>query len=354
MFFLQLILSTGLNKAILVRKSGEGARIMEKNFSKTGLIVLILFLILIFSSVIICAQDYQIYYKNGYDYFLQEKYEMAEQSYKKAIELNPDFEDAHYWLGKVYRQTGAYSQAIEQWKEVLRINPANQYAYQNLAGSFQGTSRIQSDKASDYLNEGKKIIGYPEEYLFKASAPSVNSLLSAIPYFKRAVKIDSGLLEAYYWMGEIYRVLGEQSTGQFNSPAMESYLKVIKMEESANPMSFEHPSPYWRSYLQLAKIYRFLGWRNQEEKLWLQLENTKSLPYKQALERKGYFGFGYPSRIEVNFRDGDKIENWSYPEKDTVFTVLNGEVEGEKEKEAEQSEMEIILEENIPEEKSQP
>jgi len=324
---------------------------MEKYFHKIGLSLLILSLILILSSAIIYGQDDQTYYKNGYEYFLQEKYEMAEQYYKKAIELNPDFEDAHYWLGKVYKQTGAYSQAIEQWKEVLRINPGNQYAFQNLVGSFKSISRIQSDKANDYLDEGIKIIGNPEEYLFKVSAPSVNILLSAIPYFKRATSIESNLLEAFYWMGETYQGLGEKSTRQFNPLAMESYIKVIDIEEAANPISFDHPSPYWRSYLQLAKIYRSLGLKDREDKLWLQLEQAKSLPYKQALERKGYFGFGYPSRIEVNFKDGDKIENWSYSEKDIIFTVFNGEVEGEKENEPEQSDIETKVEESIPEEK---
>ncbi len=171
---------------------------MEKYFHKTSLGLLILFLILILGSAIIYAQDYQTYYKNGYEYFLQEKYEMAEQHYKKAIELNPDFENAHYWLGKVYKQTGAYSQAIEQWKEVLRINPGNKYAFQNLIGSFKSTSRVQSDEANDYLDEGIKIVGNPEEYLFKGDAPSVNSLLSAAPYFKRAASIEPNLLEAFF------------------------------------------------------------------------------------------------------------------------------------------------------------
>ncbi len=324
---------------------------MVKYFHKAGLILLVLFLILILCSVIIYAQDYQTYYKNGYVYFLQEKYDMAEQHYKKAIELNPDFENAHYWLGKVYKQTGAYSQAIEQWKEVLRINPGNQYAFRNLIGSFKSTSRIQSDRANDYLYEGIKIIGNPKEYFFKGDAPSENSLLSAVPYFKRTVSIEPNLLEAFYWIGETYRVLGEKSTWQFNNLVIENYKKVIDIEEVANPISFDHPSPYWRSYVQLAKIYRSLGLKDKEEKLLIQLEEAKSLPYQQVLERKGYFGFGYPSRIEVRFEDGDKIENWSYPEKDITFTVINGEVEGEKEKEPEQSEIEIKAEESIPEEK---
>jgi tetratricopeptide (TPR) repeat protein len=327
---------------------------MEKCFHKTGLSLLVLFLILILGSVIIYAQDYQTYYKNGYEYFLQEKYEMAEQHYKKAIELSPNFENAHYWLGKVYKKTGAYSQAIEQWKEVLRINLGNQYAFQNLIGSFKSTSRIQSDEANDYSDEGIKIIGNPEEYLFKGDAPSVNSLLSAVPYFKKTASIEPNLLEAFYWIGETYRVLGEKSTWQFNNLAIKNYKKVIDIEETTNPISFDHPSVYWRSYVQLAKVYSSLGLKDKEEKLWLQLEKVKSLPYQQVLERKGYFGFGYPSRIEVNFKDGDKIENWSYPEKDIIFSVINGEVEGEKEKEPEQSEIETKAEESIPEEKLQP
>lgn len=327
---------------------------MKKYFHKTGLSLLILFLILILASVVINAQDYQTYYKNGYEYFLQEKYEMAEQHYKKAIELNPNFENAHYWLGKVYKQTGAYNQAIEQWKEVLRINPGNQYAFQNLIDSFKNTSRVQSDEASGYLDEGIKTIGNPEEYLFKGDAPSVNSLLIAVPYFKKAASMEPNLLEGFYWISETYRVLGEKSTWQFTNLAIENYKKVIDIEETTNPISFDHPSPYWRSYVQLAKIYRSLGLKDKEEKLWLQLEKLKSLPYKQVLERKGHFSFGYPSRIEVNFEDGDKIENWIYLEKDITFIVINGEVEGEKEKEPERSEIEIKAEESIPEEKPQP
>jgi len=324
---------------------------MEKYFHKISLSLLILFLVLILGSTIIYAQNYQTYYKNGYEYFIQEKYEMAEQYYKKAIELNPDFENAHYWLGKVYKQTGAYSQAMEQWKEVLRINSGNQYAFRNLIGSFKSTSRVQSDEANDYLDEGIRMIGNPEEYLFKGSAPSVNSVLSAVPYFKRAGSIESNLLEAFYWMGEAYRVLGEKSTWQFTNLAIENYKKVIDMEEAANSISFDHPSPYWRSYVQLTKIYSSLRLKDKEEKLWIQLEKVKSLPYKQVLEREGYFGFGYPSRIEVSFKDGDKIENWIYSEKDIIFTVINGELEGEKEKVPEQSEIETKAEESIPEEK---
>ncbi|HBY57749.1 MAG TPA: hypothetical protein DEG96_07830 [Candidatus Atribacteria bacterium] len=309
---------------------------MEKFYRKTVLNLLIFLIMLILGCETIYTQDAQTYYKNGYIYFTQGNYEKAEQNYKNAVELDPNFEDAHYWLGKVYKQTGDYSRAVEQWKKVLKINPKNPYAFSYLIGSFQSTSRVKSDKASDYLNEGIKIIGNPEEYLIKQDAPSVDLLLSATPYFKKAISLEPNLLEAYFWLGEIYWVLGDKSTSQFRSLAIENYEKAIGIEEATNSVSFNHPSAYWRSYIQLSKIYNSLKWVDKEEQLWLRLEKARALPYQQALDKKGYFGFGYPSRIDVRFTEGDKIENWIYTEKNITFVVINGEVQGEKEKEEEQ------------------
>jgi len=293
-------------------------------------ILLSLLLPLVLMEGIIYAQDAQTYYKNGYIYFTQENYEQAEQHYKKAIELDPNFEEAHYWLGKVYRQIGDYSQAVEQWKKVLEINPKNPYAFSYLASSFQSTSRVRSDNPLDYFNEGIKMIGNPDEYLSAEDVPSVDILLSAVPYFKKAASLEPNLLEAYFWTGEVYRVLGDKINPQFRPLALENYEKAIDIEEATNSVSFDHPSAYWRSYIQLSKMYNSLQWTDKEKELWQRLEKARALPYQQVLEEKGYSGFGYPSRIEVSFREGDKIENWFYPEKDKILVVINGEVRGER------------------------
>ena len=89
------------------------------------------------------------------------------------------------------------------------------------------------------------------------------------------------------------------------------------------------------------------------------------LNYIDTYHRSGLYPLKMPSGIGLegagvitdvggnvkNFKDGDKIENWSYSEKDIIFTVFNGEVEGEKENEPEQSDIETKVEESIPEEK---
>jgi glycosyltransferase involved in cell wall biosynthesis len=58
---------------------------------------------------------------NRYENKLQESLE----NLQKAINLNPGHELAHYELAEVYRKTGRYSEAIEEYKTTLRISPRN-------------------------------------------------------------------------------------------------------------------------------------------------------------------------------------------------------------------------------------
>ena len=49
--------------------------------------------------------------------------EEAIESYKQAIRINPDDADAHYNLGHTYSDTGMYKEAIKAYKQVIRIDP---------------------------------------------------------------------------------------------------------------------------------------------------------------------------------------------------------------------------------------
>lgn len=47
----------------------------------------------------------------------------AEESLKKALEINPDMVDAHYYLGLVYEAEGAKWKARKQWEKGYRADP---------------------------------------------------------------------------------------------------------------------------------------------------------------------------------------------------------------------------------------
>ncbi|MGQ9472514.1 MAG: tetratricopeptide repeat protein [Candidatus Caldatribacteriaceae bacterium] len=76
------------------------------------------------------AQNAQEYYKNGYVYFSQGNYEKALEAYQKSLELDPQYWDAYYWLGKTYEQLGNISEAVKSWRAVLVAQPLHKESFQ--------------------------------------------------------------------------------------------------------------------------------------------------------------------------------------------------------------------------------
>lgn len=56
----------------------------------------------------------------------------AEQAFLSALRINPQFDEAHYSLGRLYYQQSRYEAAIQQFQKVLALRPASYKAYDNL------------------------------------------------------------------------------------------------------------------------------------------------------------------------------------------------------------------------------
>lgn len=309
----------------------ENIATIRKNKNTKRIIGIGVIIIFLSYSGIGFSQDAQSYYQNGYQYFSQEKYQQAEENYKKAIELDSNFENAHYWLGKVYRQTGQHDKAITQWIEVLRINPRNSYAFRYLNESFRDTSRVTGGVSGDYYLEGLRILGVQQDTFLNESNVGSYTLLSAIPYFRRVSESDKDAIGANYWMGEIYQALSKKISWQYTSLAISSFEKAIALEEKSNPSLFLRPQEYWYSYQELLQIFQSLGLNERKENLLNQLQEVKAKPYIQALQKAGYDDLGYPDSIEIIKTDSEElIELWRYEKEDKVFRVINKEVVGEE------------------------
>ncbi|MFW6148779.1 MAG: tetratricopeptide repeat protein [Atribacterota bacterium] len=293
-------------------------------------IILTLFILFFYVNIAVIAQDAQTSYQDGYQYFSQGEYQKAEESYQKAIDLNPSFEDAHYWLGKVYRQIGEHNKAAQQWIEVLKINPRNPYAFRYLNDSFGNTSAVNSDNAGDYLNEGIKRLDVADDAFLHEDDYSSFELLQAIPYFKKALELENNLIVAHYWLAELYQILSKKISWQYTSIAISSFEKAIQIEEEQHPYAFERPSEYWYSYQELIIIYKSLGLNERRENLIAKLKEVKTAPYVNTLTQAGYDGYGYPDQIEIIEQGEELIELWKYKEENKVFRVIDKEVVGEE------------------------
>ena len=301
---------------------------IEKKFLKIAVILIILFFSY-FSQL--NAQDAQSYYQDGYQFFSQGDYNKAEENYKKAIELNPNFENAHYWLGKTFRQTGQYDRAVTQWINVLRINPRNSYAFQYLNDSFRNTSKVTSDRSGDFLLAGLNLIEIQKDIFLDEKSVDNYSLLSAIPYLKKAADLNSNNIAAYYWLAEVYEALSKKVSWQYTSLAISSFEKVIATEEKNNPSAFQRPSEYWYSYQELIRIFQSLGLNERKDDLIEQLREVKAAPFEQVLNNAGYTNLGYPDTIEIIKEDSKElIELWKYEKEQKTLRIVNKEVVGEE------------------------
>ena len=69
-------------------------------------------------------QAYNLY-EQGYNYYESKNFNQAIDSYREAIRLNPRFAEAYYWQARAYFETGDYQQAIQNYRKVLEIEPDN-------------------------------------------------------------------------------------------------------------------------------------------------------------------------------------------------------------------------------------
>jgi type IV pilus assembly protein PilF len=72
--------------------------------------------------------DPMIRYNIGKVYYATDKIDLAIMEYHKAIELYPDYLQAHYSLGQANMKQGNKKEAIKHFREVVRISPDTETA----------------------------------------------------------------------------------------------------------------------------------------------------------------------------------------------------------------------------------
>ena len=78
------------------------------------------------------------------------KIEEAEKSYKKAIELKPDFPEAHNNLGNTLNYKGDLVESIDSYKQALNIQPDYAEAWLNVLFPLQAI-KLQTSSVEDHI-----------------------------------------------------------------------------------------------------------------------------------------------------------------------------------------------------------
>ncbi len=108
--------------------------------------------------------------------FIKEEYEKALPYWKIALQIEPFA--AYFGIGICYEELGAYTKAIEAYKQAIRINPDNAYVHYNLGFTYCR-------------------LGFHKD---------------AIEAYKQAIRIDPDYAKAHGGLGVAYLLIGDKNS----------------------------------------------------------------------------------------------------------------------------------------------
>ena len=207
---------------------------------------------------------------------------MAEEFLRKAIDLNPQNENAYYRLGRIYRFHGDFSKSENSLKKAIEINPKNDMAYIELGLLYRHQGEFSQAEDS----------------------------------FKKAIELNSKNFVAFFELGVLYRDQGNLSQAE------DSFREAAKIrpkdEKTLGAMASLYESMGKR---ELAKAYtekaERLGLENQTV---VTVSNYRKL--KAILDRKGIklVCVQYPMReLEPLKRIFEKDEGVIFVDNEQVF-----------------------------------
>ncbi|MGB7581818.1 MAG: tetratricopeptide repeat protein [Sedimentisphaerales bacterium] len=174
--------------------------------------------------------DQETYFNLGVAYGKLGRYQDEVEAYKQAIRIKPDYALAYINLGVAYNNLGRYQDAIETYKQVIRIKPDYAEAYFNLGIAYGELGR-QQDEIEAYKQAIRIKPDYAEAYInLGITCYKLGRYQDAIETYK-LIRIKPDYAEAHYHLGVAYLVTGDRNS------ALEEY-KILKTldAEKANEL----------------------------------------------------------------------------------------------------------------------
>jgi TolB-like protein/Flp pilus assembly protein TadD len=145
-------------------------------------------------------------------YILLWQWEEAEEEFKRAITLNPNYPTAHQWYGgDLLRDMGRFDESLAELKRAHELDPLSIVIGQNLAGAYL----IQGDLNSS-VDQSKRVIdlepNYPRGHEWLGLAYLKQGRYSeAIVEFQKAVELSGGDRRILGRLGYGYAISGKRA-----------------------------------------------------------------------------------------------------------------------------------------------
>jgi tetratricopeptide (TPR) repeat protein len=139
--------------------------------------------------------------------------------YRRAVELKPEDEEAHFNLGVAFARAGQLAEAERHYREALRLFPEYAEAHNNLGNVLTRLKRYGD--AIEEFNAAIKLT--PENALAHNNLGRVfaeqGDAQNAITHFAEAARLDTNYAEARFNLGAAYLTAGRtnEAVTEFNA-----------------------------------------------------------------------------------------------------------------------------------------
>jgi serine/threonine-protein kinase len=235
--------------------------------------------------------------------------EPAEQSIRRAIEIDRTLSPVHTSLGSLLIEKGEYEMALDAHSTALELNPTNFEAYRGRARAFKSLQRL-SEAEETY----KKAIemkpdywaGYAELGVFYSQYGRFDE---AAEQFVIVTELSPGNASAYRNLGGVYYYLGKENE------ALDAFEKSVEIQPNYGVYSnMATVNFYSGNYEEAAKFYeKALELNSTDYQVWsfLSIAYKNSDPpkieeSKSALTKAIELGV---KQLEINQRDPELMLN---------------------------------------------
>jgi tetratricopeptide (TPR) repeat protein len=193
----------------------------------------------------VTQNNYLAYYDLGVSYGKLGRITEAIEAYKNAVRIKPAYVEAYYNLGNACSALGRYTEAIEVYKQAIRIQPDLIDAHNNLGIAYCALGRWP--EAIEAYNQAIRI--QPDDpgahYNLGNAYCAIGRWSEAIEAYKNAIRIKPDLAEAHTNLGIVYRKLGRFTE------AIDAYKQAIKIKPN-----------FAEAYANLGIAYLAIGDKN--------------------------------------------------------------------------------------------
>lgn len=204
------------------------------------------------------------YFSAGELFYRQKWYEMAEESYQKVLDIEPNYPRVHYMMGLVLYEKGLYEESINEYKKELELIPSYVNINDNLAllwtrlgeayyrnGIYKASS---GDKAGSIIMSNEALIACNKALAMNALFLPAYSLSGQLHYtsgmvdesikdYEKVLEMsndENAILEANYRLGIIYASNGDEKR------AIRHWKKAIEINPYFTPVLYELGKIYYK------------------------------------------------------------------------------------------------------------